>query len=177
MTVFNIIGPVIGILVIFLSLYFPIYLVLFILRRIKAAKIGPGAGPSILSLVLYLLIIALAAAGTVPNFLKFAAKSKTSEAKQNLGAIYTCQVAYFGEEETYGGGPDALDLINFAPEGRNLYAYYCGEDMIGNKKRSPIKINRGRTGRIRSGPGRRTPALPAWRSAILTKTITWKCGP
>ena len=47
-------------------------------------------------------IIGILAAIAIPNFLKFQAKSKMSEAKTNLGAIYTGQLSYFGEQNSYG---------------------------------------------------------------------------
>lgn len=125
-------------------IYFPFYVLLFIPRRLKASKIGPGAGPSIVTLALYCLVAFMTFLAAAPSFLQLAAKRKQSEAKQNLGAIFTCQVAYFGEENTYGGGPRAFNLINWAPEGRNMYAYYCGDDMFENTKGSePPQIKNG----------------------------------
>jgi type IV pilus assembly protein PilA len=64
-------------------------------------------------------IIGILAAIAIPNFLRYQAKTKQSEAKTNLGAIFTSQVTYFGEEDTYGSIAD----IGWAPEGSTRYAY------------------------------------------------------
>lgn len=64
------------------------------------------------------------------NFRHFGDAAKHSEAKQNLNAMYTCQVAYYGEENTYVGGKNCFELVNWAPEGHTHYSYYCGRDVI-----------------------------------------------
>ena len=42
-------------------------------------------------------IIGILAAIAIPNFLRFQAKSKQSEAKTNLGGIFTAETAYFAK--------------------------------------------------------------------------------
>jgi hypothetical protein len=62
-------------------------------------------------------------------------RNSQAEAKVNMGAIFTCQVAYYGEHNTYAGGKQCFDLIGWSPEGDTLYNYYCGDDVIPcNKK-------------------------------------------
>ncbi len=46
-------------------------------------------------------IIGILAAIAIPNFLRYQAKSKQSEAKANLGAIFTSEVSYNSERDTY----------------------------------------------------------------------------
>ena len=41
----------------------------------------------------------------LPNFLRFAARAKQSEAKQDLGALYTTYQAYHNEYHTYPSSP------------------------------------------------------------------------
>jgi type IV pilus assembly protein PilA len=67
-------------------------------------------------------IIGILAAIAIPNFLKFQAKSKQSEAKANLGAIFTGQISYFGEANVYG---DFL-AVNWKPSGTPRYHYMLG---------------------------------------------------
>ena len=55
-------------------------------------------GFTLIELMIVVAIIGILAAIAIPNFLKFQAKSKMSEAKTNLGAIYTGQISYFGEQ-------------------------------------------------------------------------------
>ncbi len=66
----------------------------------------------------------------IHEFLNFRKKAKQSEAKTNLGSLYTAQVAYFGEHNTYAGGPDCFDLLGWGPEGDTIYNYFCGADML-----------------------------------------------
>jgi hypothetical protein len=61
-------------------------------------------------------------------------RPRYSEAKTNLGAIFTCQVAYFAEHNTYAGGENAFNDLVWSPEGDNLFSYYCGRDIIPNRK-------------------------------------------
>ncbi|MCX8012020.1 MAG: dolichyl-phosphate-mannose--protein mannosyltransferase, partial [Desulfobacterota bacterium] len=56
----------------------------------------------------------------IPNFLRYQAKSRQSEAKTNLGSIFTSQTAYFAEYDHYGA---EIDSIGWAPEGKTRYAY------------------------------------------------------
>ncbi|HEU5360831.1 MAG TPA: hypothetical protein VFU42_06685, partial [Candidatus Deferrimicrobiaceae bacterium] len=55
---------------------------------------------------------------------KFQAKSKQSEAKTNLKAIYTAQTGYYGEFSTY----NTFDRINWTPVGDARYSYSLGSD-------------------------------------------------
>ena len=87
-------------------------------------------GFTLIELMIVVAIIGILAAIAIPNFLKFQAKAKQSEAKSNLGAIYTAQVAYFGEYNTYAGEGDlagtvqnSLQLVNWEPSGQNRYRY------------------------------------------------------
>lgn len=71
----------------------------------------------------------------IPDFLKTSHHPPVQyEAKRNLGAIFTAQVAYFGENGAYAGGKDCFELIQWAPEGENRYSYYCGGDVLKNTK-------------------------------------------
>ena len=88
-------------------------------------------GFTLIELMIVVAIIGILAAIAIPDFLKFQAKAKQSEAKTNLGAIFTTQVSYFGEQNTYG---NTFLLINWQPEGMNMYSYWLASDSIINKK-------------------------------------------
>ena len=107
-------------------------------------------GFTLIELMIVVAIIGILAAIAIPNFLKFQAKAKQSECKQNLGAIFTAQVAYFGEFNTYGGVADggarnAFQLINWEPSGQNRYAYGCETGLIASPIATdcdtPIQLN------------------------------------
>jgi type IV pilus assembly protein PilA len=76
-------------------------------------------GFTLIELMIVVAIIGILAAIAIPNFLKFQAKSKQSEAKTNLAGIFTAQTAYFGEQNTYGNFTD----INWTPSGSPRYRY------------------------------------------------------
>jgi len=79
-------------------------------------------GFTLIELMIVVAIIGILAAIAIPNFLKFQAKSKQSEAKTNLKAIFTAQTSYFGELNTFGD----LDQINYTPVGsaaKMIYAF------------------------------------------------------
>jgi type IV pilus assembly protein PilA len=85
-------------------------------------------GFTLIELMIVVAIIGILAAIAIPNFLKFQAKSKQSEAKTNLKAIFTAQTAYFGENNSFAG----FGAINYVPVGtRFLYTYLSGTDNAG----------------------------------------------
>jgi type IV pilus assembly protein PilA len=76
-------------------------------------------GFTLIELMIVVAIIGILAAIAIPNFLKFQAKSKQSEAKTNLKGIYTAETGYFGEKNAYSG----FDEANWTPVGTARYHY------------------------------------------------------
>ncbi|MBI5197285.1 MAG: dolichyl-phosphate-mannose--protein mannosyltransferase [Nitrospirae bacterium] len=71
-------------------------------------------------------IIGILAAIAIPNFMRFQAKSKQSEAKTNLGAIGTTAESWRSENDTYVA---TWAQLGWQPQGTTRYAYYySGED-------------------------------------------------
>lgn len=99
-------------------------------------------GFTLIELMIVVAIIGILAAIAIPDFLKFQAKAKQSEAKTNLGAIFTTEVAYFGEKNTYGND---FTILNWEPEGQNMYTYALADTVIVNKKGDTTKCS-GTTG-------------------------------
>lgn len=58
-------------------------------------------GFSLVELMIVVAIIAILAAIAIPAFMRFAMKSKTSEATGNLSAIRTCEESYRAENDVY----------------------------------------------------------------------------
>lgn len=97
-------------------------------------------GFTLIELMIVVAIIAILAAIAIPQYKKFQLKSKTSEAKANLGAIRTCEEAYAAENDSYvlaaaapASAPgsskqtwatnNGFTSIGFAPAGNVYYQY------------------------------------------------------
>ena len=84
-------------------------------------------GFTLIELMIVVAIIGILAAIAIPNFLKFQAKSKQSEAKTNLKAVFTAETSYFGENNTYG----EFATVDWEPIGKKMiYEYVIGGQTI-----------------------------------------------
>jgi type IV pilus assembly protein PilA len=79
------------------------------------------AGFTLIELMIVVAIIGILAAIAIPNFIKFQARSKQSEAKANLKAIFTAQKAFFQERDRFS---TLTGELGFEPERNNRYAYF-----------------------------------------------------
>jgi type IV pilus assembly protein PilA len=77
-------------------------------------------GFTLIELMIVVAIIGILAAIAIPNFLKYQAKSKQSEAKTNLKGVFTSETAYFGEVNAYA---DTFNKMGFALAGNKAKAY------------------------------------------------------
>ena len=95
-------------------------------------KLNRNRGFTLIELMIVVVIIGILAAIAIPNFMKFQAKSRTSEAKANLKGLFTAQKAYAQEKTAYGtafvgsGTTGTLTPIGYSPERGNRYAYNMG---------------------------------------------------
>jgi len=97
-------------------------------------------GFTLIELMVVVAIIAILAAIAIPQYRNYQFKSKTTEAKVNLGAIKTAEEAYRAENDVYrtasatpSGDPTAqkrdwpstsdFDEIGFRPAGKVYYQY------------------------------------------------------
>ena len=78
-------------------------------------------GFTLIELMIVVAIIGILAAIAIPNFIKFQARSKQSEAKANLKAMFTAEKAFFQEKDKFS---TAVGEVGFAPERNNRYAYF-----------------------------------------------------
>jgi type IV pilus assembly protein PilA len=94
-------------------------------------------GFTLIELMIVVAIIGILAAIAIPNFNRFQAKSKQSEAKTNLKAIFTAAKARVAEKDDYANPVNntALTQIGWAPEPGNRYTYYYGAGTIASDAR------------------------------------------
>src|SRR5438067_3028411 len=71
-----------------------------------------AAGFTIVELSLVIGIIGIVAAIAIPNFIKFQARSKQSEAKANLKAMYVQEKQFFQEKDTFNSN---VSQLGFGP--------------------------------------------------------------
>jgi type IV pilus assembly protein PilA len=75
-------------------------------------------GFSLVELMVVVAIIGILASVAIPSVNKYMAKARQSEAKTNLGSLYTSEKAFYVEYNTYDS---RFQAVGFAPEGRLRY--------------------------------------------------------
>lgn len=100
------------------------------MRRIQA-------GFTLIELMIVVAIIGLLAAIAIPNFLKFQARSKQSEAKANLKGFYTAEKAYYQNSDAFC---QSMTVIGFNPERGNRYYYDFGASSALNGATSGYQL-------------------------------------
>lgn len=81
-------------------------------------RLSMQAGFSLIELMVVVAIIGILAAVAVPNFTRFQAKARQSEAKGNLGGIYAAEKSFYAEWTQYYA---PFEGIGFAPDGNLKY--------------------------------------------------------
>ena len=107
-------------------------------------------GFTLIELMIVVAIIGILAAIAIPNFMQYQAKSKQSEAKTNLGGIYTSEVAYFGEANTFS---PVFGTIGFLVASSGSQRYTFTIDGTGTLPGSSVATCSTYTGAAVSGTG------------------------
>jgi type IV pilus assembly protein PilA len=77
-----------------------------------------SSGFTLVELMVVVAIIGILAAVAIPNYQKYQAKARQSEAKIALASIYTAEKSFNSENGSYTG---CLTQAGFVPEGANRY--------------------------------------------------------
>jgi type IV pilus assembly protein PilA len=78
-------------------------------------------GFTLVELMVVVAIIGLLSAVAIPNFQKYQARSKTSEAKLQLSAIYTAQASFYSDYNIYA---KCLRYMGYDPSEESNSRYY-----------------------------------------------------
>src|SRR5499433_2470662 len=93
-------------------------------------------GFTLIELMIVVAIIGILAAIAIPNFIRFQARSKQSEAKSNLKSLFTAERSFYQEKDKYS---IYINEIGFSPERGNRYSYSLGGATV--QDRSGTTIN------------------------------------
>lgn len=98
---------------------------------LKSFKERQG-GFTLVELMVVVAIIGLLSSVALPNFRKYQAKSKMSEAKLQLASLYTAESAFFSDFNIYG---TCLAYMGYDPEPEKAQRYFAigfGADAVSN---------------------------------------------
>jgi type IV pilus assembly protein PilA len=95
-------------------------------------------GFTLIELMIVVAIIGILAAIAIPNFIKFQARSKQSEPKANLKALFVAQKSYFAERDSFS---DKVVDIGFVPERGNRYTIANGGATLSSRNAAEENVD------------------------------------
>lgn len=107
------------------------------LVRVRGNSALGGQGLAIAAICIApvtLFTTGILAAIAIPNFIKFQSRSKQSECRASLRALYTAQRAFYAEKERYAV---SLAELGHSPDRGNRYAYFVATDGEVEERTAP----------------------------------------
>jgi type IV pilus assembly protein PilA len=86
-------------------------------------KMKDQKGFTLIELMIVVAIVGILAAIAIPNFFTYQARARQSEARVNLGGIFTSQVSFFSDNPAYAG---TFVALGWRPSGNTRYTYAIG---------------------------------------------------
>lgn len=77
-------------------------------------------GFTLVELMVVVAIIGILSTVAIPNFKRYQAKAKTSEAKLELSALYTAETSFMADYDTFAS---CLNTMGLTPPARGYYSY------------------------------------------------------
>ncbi len=96
-------------------------------------------GFTLIELMIVVAIIGILAAIAIPNFLRYQAKSRQSEAKTNLAGIFVAETSFFGEQGRYSD----MNQIGFGLAGSSNRYWYRGATTDATGAQTGIQVING----------------------------------
>jgi type IV pilus assembly protein PilA len=96
------------------------------------------SGFTLVELMIVVAIIGLLSAVAIPNFKKYQARAKISEAKLQLASIYTAEAAFFSDYNMYAA---CLRYMGFDPDPERFNRYYAVGFFQGGSARDATAQN------------------------------------
>ncbi len=109
-----------------------------------APFLGGGAAGVTNAVLLPIFVIGLLAAIAIPNFMRYQARAKQTEAKQLLATCRSAEQAYFAEHKVYA--PSLIELAIDTSNQPRHYTLYLGDYRFGDERELPNDEYLGYTG-------------------------------